>query len=97
MAVKEIIATCFFIVLFCFSKKEPKKEPDKGLHPLCRKQLCSAVVLLWLQHLIFTLRGSQYNLIKTVVNSGLSIGSMGLLDKINMPQKHSKMTYVLKT
>ncbi len=24
-----------FIVLFCFSKKEPKKEPDKGLHPLC--------------------------------------------------------------
>ena len=22
-----------FIVLFCFSKKEPKKEPGKGLHP----------------------------------------------------------------
>ncbi len=80
MAVKEIIAAYFFIVLFCFSKKEPKKEPDKGLHPLCRKQLCSALVLLWLLHLIATLRRIQHNLINAVIDL-MSCHSQILLNK----------------
>ena len=44
-----------FLVLFCFSKKVTKKEPDKGLHPLCRMVpwfgfcttvACTSVILL---------------------------------------------------
>jgi len=31
-----------FIVLFCFSKKEPKKEPRNRIQPDFGKQLCSA-------------------------------------------------------
>ncbi len=36
----------FFIVLFCFSKKEPKKEPANRAVIDWRNQLCAPVVLL---------------------------------------------------
>ena len=41
-------AACF--VLFCFSKKERKKEPDKELHPLCR-------IVPWLNFCTTVLKG----------------------------------------
>ena len=37
----------FFSFLFCLSKKETKKDPDKRLHPFCRLVPWFSIVLLW--------------------------------------------------
>jgi hypothetical protein len=38
-------------IFFLLVQKEDKKDPDKGLHPLCRKQQCGSPVHRGEEHL----------------------------------------------
>ena len=73
-------------VLFCLPKKEPKKGPAKGLHPLCRMQHCGTAVhsdlkfsfsmLSWnREYIINSSGGLLYVSVFTFIIWGLRIGN----------------------